>query len=140
MCFPQLLVSLYSGGVYSRAACTKMGQVSGDPKRLSFLGTWHSSVLCRHARGLPACRLAEGRAVEVWSRAWAWEMEGVAPRAVTKAKTKAKHPPGASRATLLQSRQILAGSTRIPGMEPPQASPAGGGGETSGASLEGRGL
>lgn len=80
--------------------------------------------------------------MEVWSRVWAWETEGVAPRAVTKAKTKAKHPPGASRATLLQSRQILAGSTRIPGMEPPQAFPAGGGGESSGglAGGQGRGL
>lgn len=57
--------------------------------------------------------------MEVWSRVWAWETEGGAPRAVTKAKPKAKHWPGASRATLLQSRQILAGAKRIPGMEPP---------------------
>lgn len=39
-----------------------------------------------------------------------------------------------------QSRQILAGSKRIPGMEPPQASRASEDRETPGASMEGRGL
>lgn len=70
--------------------------------------------------------------MEVWSRVWAWETEGGAPRAVTKANPKAKHSPGASRATLLQSRQILAGSKRIPGMEPPRPARASQDGETGG--------
>lgn len=59
---------------------------------------------------------------------------------VTKAKTKAKHLPGASRATLLQSRQILAGSKGIPGMDPPQASSEDEDREIPGAWMEGRGL
>lgn len=29
---PHLLVSRYSGAVYSRAVCTELGRISGDPK------------------------------------------------------------------------------------------------------------
>lgn len=87
---PHLPVTLDSG-VYlftPGQPVKEMGQVRGDPKQLSFLGIWHSSGLCRHAPGLPDRRTAGGRAVEVWSRVWAWEMEGGAPRALPRQKPK----------------------------------------------------